>query len=123
VEDNPVNRRVAQGLLSLRGHEVLVAENGRVALDVLATEEFDLVLMDMQMPEMDGYEATEKIRESERLTGGHLPIIAMTAEAMSGDAERCLATGMDDYISKPIDSKKLYAVVEKYPAVCLTHRG
>jgi signal transduction histidine kinase/CheY-like chemotaxis protein len=113
AEDNIVNQRVAVGLLSQRGHTVTVAENGRKALDALDGQSFDLVLMDVQMPEMGGLEATAAIRERERTTGGHLRIVAMTAHAMAGDRERCLAAGMDGYISKPIDPQMLFTTIEE----------
>jgi CheY-like chemotaxis protein len=112
AEDNVVNQRVAIGLLSRRGHDVTVAANGREAIAAVERDAFDVVLMDVQMPEMGGFEATEAIRRRERETGGHLTIIAMTAHAMSGDEERCLAAGMDGYLSKPIDREKLFALVE-----------
>ena len=105
VEDNPVNRAVATGILSRVGHTVVSANNGRRALDKLETDEFDVVIMDVQMPEMDGLEATRRIRTDPRWAS--LPIIAMTAHAMQGDRERCLEAGMNDYISKPIDAKSL----------------
>ena len=98
----------------------MVAENGQQAVDTLAHQEFDVVLMDMQMPVMDGYEATAAIRHREHQTGGHIPIVAMTAEALKGDRERCLSVGMDDYVSKPISPAELYRAVERFPAVCLT---
>ncbi len=120
VEDNEINRRVALGLLRSRGHQAVVAENGQEAVHILAEQEFDVVLMDMQMPVMDGYEATSAIRNRERQTGGHMPIVAMTAEALKGDRERCLDAGMDDYITKPIVTAELYRAVELFPAVCLT---
>ncbi len=119
VEDNEINRRVAVGLLRSRGHQVVLAENGQVAVDLLAHETFDVVLMDMQMPILNGYEATLAIRQREQQTGGHIPIVAMTAEALKGDRERCLATGMDDYVSKPIAPLALYRAVERFPALCL----
>jgi two-component system, sensor histidine kinase and response regulator len=112
AEDNPTNRILALRLLERRGHMVIVAENGKEAVDLLAQHEVDLVLMDVQMPVMGGFEATRAIREAERTTGRHVPIIAMTAHAMKGDRERCLDVGMDDYISKPIDSAKLLALVD-----------
>jgi PAS domain S-box-containing protein len=112
AEDNIVNQRVALGLLSRRGHNVTVVNNGREALDTLATHTFDLVLMDVQMPEMGGFEATAAIRARERETGGHLRIVAMTAHAMNGDRERCVAAGMDGYLSKPLDPRMLFTIVE-----------
>ena len=119
VEDNEINRRVALGLLRTRGHQVVVAENGQEAVNTLAEQEFDVVLMDMQMPVLDGYEATAAIRKREHQTGGHIPIIAMTAEALKGDRERCLAAGMDDYVSKPIAPAEMYRAIERFPALCL----
>jgi CheY-like chemotaxis protein/HPt (histidine-containing phosphotransfer) domain-containing protein len=112
VEDNAVNQRVASGLLTRRGHDVTVAQNGREALTRLEHETFDLVLMDLQMPLMGGVDATIAIRLGERLTGRHIRIVAMTAHAMASDRERCLAAGMDGYLSKPIDPLMLYAAVE-----------
>ena len=102
VEDNVVNQTLAVRLLEKRGYTVTVTGNGREALGALAKEEFELVLMDVQMPEMDGFEATGAIRESEKKSGRHMPIVAMTANALKGDQERCLAAGMDAYVSKPI---------------------
>lgn len=111
AEDGAVNQRVAVLMLESRGHEVTVANNGREAVERFRSGPFDLILMDVQMPEMDGLEATRTIRGLE--TGGdHIPIIAMTAHAMSGDRERCLQAGMDDYLSKPIQAPLLYAAVE-----------
>ncbi len=107
AEDNRVNQLVATGLLRKMGHTFTVANNGKEALALLAAQAFDLVLMDIQMPEMDGIEATRRIREDESRTSNHMPIIAMTAHAMKGDRERCLAAGMDGYISKPISASKL----------------
>ena len=119
VEDNEINRRVAFGHLKLRGHQVVFAENGQEAVNTLAEQEFDVVLMDMQMPVMDGYEATAAIRKHEQQTGGHIPIVAMTAEALKGDRERCIASGMDDYVSKPITPAEMFRAVERFPALCL----
>ena len=113
VEDNVVNQRVASGLLTRRGHHVTVAQDGREALARLDQETFDLVLMDLQMPVMGGLDATVAIRLRERVTGQHVRIVAMTAHAMSSDRERCLAAGMDGYLSKPIDPPMLFAVVEQ----------
>jgi signal transduction histidine kinase/DNA-binding response OmpR family regulator len=118
VEDNAVNQLVARRLLEKGGHLVTVAGNGREALEVLTNASFDgfaCVLMDVQMPEMDGFEATAAIRERERRTPGvHLPIIAMTAHTMKGDAERCLAAGMDAYVSKPIQPDELFDVIQPF---------
>jgi PAS domain S-box-containing protein len=112
AEDNAVNRRLAEGLLEKRGHKVVAANNGKEALRILETELFDLVLMDVQMPEMGGLEATQTIRQHEELSGAHLPIIAMTAHAMAGDRERCLAAGMDAYVAKPLHARELFETVE-----------
>jgi two-component system, sensor histidine kinase and response regulator len=113
AEDDSVNQRVAVGLLKRRGHYVTVVENGREAVNAVERERFDIVLMDLQMPVMDGLEATKAIRERERETSrDHLHIVAMTAHAMSGDRERCLAAGMDGYLSKPTASRTLFAEVE-----------
>jgi two-component system sensor histidine kinase/response regulator len=112
AEDNVVNQRVAVGLLTKRGHDVIVANNGIEALAALERTDVDLILMDIQMPQMGGFEATAAIRASERQSGGHVRIVAMTAHAMTGDRERCLAAGMDGYLSKPIDPAILFATVE-----------
>jgi CheY-like chemotaxis protein len=112
AEDNEINQKVATEFLEMRGHEVRVAANGVEALTALQTDRFDVILMDVQMPQMDGIQATTAIREKEKTTGDHLPIIAMTGYAMKGDRQRCLDAGMDGYICKPIRSQELYAVVE-----------
>jgi CheY-like chemotaxis protein len=116
AEDNAVNQRLALKLLEKRGHSVAVAGNGHKVLAALARRQFDVILMDVQMPEMDGFEATAAIREHEQTTGAHQPIVAMTAHAMKGDRERCLAAGMDDYISKPLRAADLYNTVERLAA-------
>jgi PAS domain S-box-containing protein len=108
AEDNLINQKLAIRLLEKEGHTVVVAGNGKEALTALEREPFDLVLMDVQMPEMDGLEAAAAIRERERKTGGHVPILAMTAYAMKGDRERCLQAGMDGYLSKPIRARELF---------------
>lgn len=114
AEDGHVNQMVATRLLELRGHRVTVARNGREAADAVRDKPaFDLVLMDLQMPEMNGFEATAAIRESEAGADRHMPIVAMTAHAMKGDRERCLDAGMDAYVSKPIDVDELYRVIEE----------
>jgi PAS domain S-box-containing protein len=115
VEDGLVNQRVAMGFLKKWGHQVTLAVNGREAIEALKKESFDVVLMDIQMPEMNGYEATMAIRESEKQTGQHQYIVAMTAEAMKGDRESCLAAGMDDYVSKPFDIHDLQRALERSP--------
>jgi CheY-like chemotaxis protein len=107
VEDNPINQKVALHMLKKHSHTVVVAGNGREALDTLAREEFDVVLMDVQMPEMDGLEATARIRAGEQGTSRHQPIVALTAHALHGDRERCLRAGMDVYLSKPVQSQQL----------------
>jgi signal transduction histidine kinase/CheY-like chemotaxis protein len=112
VEDNRVNQIVALRLLEKRGFHCLVAGNGREALAILAEASVNLVLMDIQMPEMDGYEATRCIRELERRTGAHVPILAMTAHATSADRDACLLAGMDGYIAKPVKSDRLYAAID-----------
>ncbi len=112
VEDNRVNQTLAKRLLEMRGHRVSLAENGQKALDTIARRAFDVVLMDVQMPVMNGLEATTAIRERERGSGRHLPIVALTAHAMRGDRERCLAAGMDTYLLKPIQREELFATIE-----------
>jgi PAS domain S-box-containing protein len=114
AEDGLVNQRVAVGLLQRRGHEVAVAQNGLEAIAMWENQEFDLVLMDVQMPELDGLQATVAIRDRERERGGHIPIIAMTAAAMKGDRERCVESGMDGYLSKPINPRELFAVLDQF---------
>jgi PAS domain S-box-containing protein len=117
AEDNLVNQTLVVRLLGKAGHNVVVAENGKEALAALAKAgpgAFDLVLMDVQMPEMDGFEAAAAIREKERGTGTHLPIVAMTAHAMKGDRDRCLAAGMDGYLSKPVKREELIDAVERH---------
>ena len=113
AEDNTVNQKLAVKILENMGHVVSVASNGKKALNILETDDFQVVLMDVQMPEMDGFEATAAIREKEKTTGAHIPIVAMTAHAMVGDRERCLDMGMDGYISKPISSKELERGVDE----------
>jgi PAS domain S-box-containing protein len=114
VEDNRVNQRLATRLLEKRGHSVLLAGDGREALGALEKESFDLVLMDLQMPEMDGFEATAVIRDAEKVSGNHLPIVALTAHAMKGDREKCLAAGMDGYLTKPIRPHELDELLHTY---------
>lgn len=121
VEDNECNQKLASRLLEKRGHVVIVAANGHYALEALERESFDVVLMDVQMPEMDGLEATAEIRRRERSTGKRAVIIAMTACAMDGDAERCLAVGMDDYVSKPIRAGLLIEKITRLLSSCLAN--
>ena len=112
VEDNPVNQKVALRLLDKRGHSVTVAANGLEAVSLATSRDFDVILMDVHMPEMDGFEATRQIRNHQRQTGRTVPIIAMTACAMIGDREKCLEAGMDGYTEKPVDRARLVAAVE-----------
>jgi len=112
VEDNPTNQKLTVRLLQRRGHHVEVADNGQEAVGMLEGHRFDMVLMDVQMPVMDGMQATAAIRLREAETGGRVPIVAMTAHAMHGYRDRCLAAGMDGYISKPIQADELFDIVE-----------
>ena len=116
AEDNAVNQRVAVRLLEKRGHQVVVVNTGCQAVETALEQSFDAILMDVQMPEMDGFEATAAIRGHEAVNGGHMTIIAMTAHAMKGDRELCLEAGMDGYVSKPLQAEALYAAVEGQPA-------
>lgn len=113
VEDNLVNQKLAVRLLEKEHFFVSVAQNGKEALDALEKDSFDLILMDVQMPEMNGFEATARIRQAEQGTGRHVPIVAMTAHAMKGDRERCLQAGMDGYVSKPIQPKELFETIHQ----------
>ena len=117
AEDNRVNQQLVVRILEKEGHRVTVAADGREAVEAWNKEPFDVILMDVQMPEMTGFEATEAIRHSERGTGRHIPIIAMTAHAMKGDREQCLACGMDYYISKPVRARDLLDTLEKLSAL------
>ncbi len=114
VEDNAVNQTLAVRLLEKRGFLVTVADDGQAALAALEKQDFDIVLMDVQMPIMDGFEATAAIRDRERSTAKHTPIIAMTAHALKGYEERCLSAGMDGYVTKPIRTAELFATIEKF---------
>lgn len=114
AEDNVVNQKLAVKLLEKAGHSVVVANNGREAIATLGTQRFDVVLMDVQMPELDGFEATAQIREREKVTGVRMPIIAMTANALKGDRERCIEAGMDDYLTKPIRTDALFDALHRW---------
>jgi signal transduction histidine kinase len=113
AEDNAINQRLVSRVLEKRGHRVTVVSDGHQVLASLARQAFDLVLMDVQMPTMDGFEATARIRTQEQATGQHLPILALTAHAMHGDAERCLDAGMDGYLSKPLKAEELDAAIAR----------
>jgi CheY-like chemotaxis protein/HPt (histidine-containing phosphotransfer) domain-containing protein len=113
AEDNVVNQRLAVRILEKRGHCTVVACNGKDAVALLERQPFDLILMDLEMPEMSGFEATAAIRSREQRRGGHIPILALTAHAMKGDRERCLAAGMDGYVAKPVQPRELYQAIAK----------
>jgi two-component system, sensor histidine kinase and response regulator len=113
AEDNFVNRAVAAAILEKNGHSLAHAGNGTEAVEAAEREAFDLIIMDVQMPEIDGFEATRRIRAAEQGTDRHTPIVALTAHAMAGDRERCLASGMDDYLSKPLQKDALYLLLER----------
>jgi CheY-like chemotaxis protein len=123
AEDGLINQRVAVGFLQQFGHDVMVASNGKEAVRMFTEGSFDVVLMDVQMPELDGCEATRAIRDLEKNWSGHIPIIAMTAAAMKGDRERCLEAGMDGYIAKPIDPDKLSKVLKEFSPVSVRPRS
>ena len=122
-----MNQTLAKGILSRHGHQLSIANNGCEAVDAYQDERFDVILMDVQMPVMDGFAATAEIRNLERINGTRTPIVAMTAHAMQGDRERCLASGMDEYMSKPIRAKLLIQILESLlssqnpPAASLVH--
>jgi two-component system, sensor histidine kinase and response regulator len=116
AEDNIVNRKLAEHLLQRRGHTPVMVSNGREATEALLSDDVDLVLMDLQMPEMDGFEATAAIRARERRTGNRIPIVALTAHAMEGDRQRCLDADMDGYISKPVKAVELFEVIDRVMA-------
>ena len=120
AEDSLINQKLAIGLLEKWGHHVTVANDGHEAVHLSGTKTFDLVLMDVQMPELDGLDATRAIRRREQLTGVHLPILAMTAHAMKGDRERCLEAGMDDYLMKPIRADQLFQALERIGAASVS---
>jgi CheY-like chemotaxis protein/HPt (histidine-containing phosphotransfer) domain-containing protein len=113
AEDNPVNRLVALKLLEKLGHSVVQVEDGKQALEAFGRQRFDLILMDVQMPGMDGFEATAAIRATEATSGEHVPILALTAHAMKGDRERCIEKGMDDYVAKPVQVDDLIAAIAR----------
>ena len=117
AEDQPINRKIVIGLLKRYDWLIVAAENGEEAVEKYSTEPFDLILMDVQMPKVDGFEATRQIRDLELSNGMHIPIIAMTAHAMKGDREKCLDSGMDYYITKPVDSKELIELIQKVVSV------
>ena len=122
AEDNPVNQTVAVNLLQQRGHVVELAVNGAIALECLSKRDFDVVLMDVQMPVMDGLEATRRIRACEKSDEHRVPIFAMTAQAMEGDEQRCLDAGMDGYLTKPVDREALFRMVENCDLIAIEHR-
>jgi two-component system, sensor histidine kinase and response regulator len=115
AEDNEINQKMAKALITRQGHEVTIAPNGKEAVEAARAGGYDLILMDVQMPEMDGLEASRKIREMEE-SGSHIPIIALTAHAMQGDRQDCLDAGMDDYLSKPLDPRKVFQAIEHWGA-------
>jgi signal transduction histidine kinase/ActR/RegA family two-component response regulator len=114
AEDNIVNQTVILSVLKKAGHAVMLAANGREVLAAVHNNQFDLILMDVQMPQMDGFEASAAIREAEKVSGTHVPIVAITAHAMQGDREQCVKAGMDDYLTKPLDLGQLRALLHKY---------
>jgi len=120
AEDTPFNQKYILRLLTRWGHQTTIVENGREAMEAVSRTNFDIILMDVQMPEMDGFEATVAIRQLEEKIDRHVPIIAMTAHAMKGDRERCLEVGMDDYVSKPIDSDTLLKTIHTLVPIELT---
>jgi CheY-like chemotaxis protein len=113
AEDNLINQKLVVRLLQKQGHTSVVANNGREAVETWERQPFDAILMDMMMPEMDGLEATLEIRAREQAIGRHIPIIAVTANAMAGDREKCLAAGMDEYLPKPVEVTRLYETLNK----------
>jgi CheY-like chemotaxis protein len=120
AEDNPINQKLTVRLLEKKGYSTAVAENGLEALALLGKYRFDMILMDVQMPDMGGLETTRVIREREHASGGHIPIVAVTANVMKGDREECLGSGMDDYVSKPILPEEMFRVMESHLGVIHT---
>jgi CheY-like chemotaxis protein len=114
AEDNEVNQLLVTEFLEMRGHHVRLARNGYEVLDAVKEREFDIILMDVQMPDMDGFQATSAIRNFERHSSRRIPIIALTGHAMEGDMQRCLDAGMDGYLSKPIRSRELFEAIERF---------
>jgi len=114
AEDHPFNQKLVENLLRRKGHDIRVANDGREALAALEQDNFDLMLLDVHMPGCDGFQVIEALRRREQATGGHLPVIALTARAMQSDRERCLQAGMNGYISKPVQPAHLAATVEKF---------
>ena len=114
AEDNPINQKVAQRMLERLGCQVVMAATGREAVETIAAASCDLIFMDCMMPEMDGYEATRTIRTREQEVGGRIPIIAMTAGALDGDREKCLAAGMDDFVTKPVTYGEIAGVLRRW---------
>jgi CheY-like chemotaxis protein/HPt (histidine-containing phosphotransfer) domain-containing protein len=122
AEDNPINQKLAVNLLQKSGYSVDVVDNGQMAVEAMLNKAYTLVLMDVQMPEMDGFEATQEFRIKDT-AGKKTPIIAMTAHAMKGDRERCLASGMDDYLSKPLEPREFYQTLNKWISIRLPKTG
>ncbi len=123
AEDNAVNQRLMIGILKKRGHFVTTVDNGRKVLEALRSQQFDLILMDVQMPELDGLEATRAIRLAEQETEGHIPIIALTAHAMKGDRELCIEAGMDDYLTKPVEPKAVHEIIAQWTSLSKKEDG
>ncbi|CAG8661177.1 6720_t:CDS:2, partial [Paraglomus occultum] len=115
AEDNIVNQKLALKILEKFGHRVEIVSNGKLAVEAFKSKRYDLILMDVQMPIMGGFEATQNIREWEKEHGGRIPIIALTAHAMIGDRDKCLSFGMDEYVTKPLRMNDLIATINKFP--------
>jgi two-component system, sensor histidine kinase and response regulator len=123
AEDNALHRLLVTAFLAKRGHTSVSVVNGRDAVAAVANGVFDLVLMDVQMPEMDGLQATAAIRKAEQVTGNHVPIVALTAHAMKGDREACLAAGTDEYLAKPVNAPELFALIETLTGITATSKS